>query len=80
MPAGNGWRQSAGAHPSGLLGRIARACHRHRWLTLAGWAAVAAFLIVIWEQFGAPPNNNLTSTDTQGPKRPQPPSGEDERD
>ena len=34
MPAGNGWRQPAGAHPTGLLGRIARACHRHRWLTL----------------------------------------------
>ena len=49
--------------PPGLLGRIARACHEHRWLTLAGWAAVAAFLIVMWVQFGAPPDNNVTTTD-----------------
>jgi hypothetical protein len=34
-PAGNIWRQAAGPTTPGLLGRIARACHRHRWLTLA---------------------------------------------
>src|SRR6266571_5201823 len=47
----------------GPLGRIARACHQHRWLTLAGWAAVAACLIVMWMQFGAQPDNNVTTTD-----------------
>ena len=35
-PAGNIWRQAAGPTTPGLLGRIARACHRHRRLTLAG--------------------------------------------
>src|SRR6266704_780582 len=62
-PAGSSWRQAAGLTPPGLLGRIAHACHRHRWLTQAGWAAVAGCLIVMWVQFGAPPDNNLTSTD-----------------
>ena len=62
-PAGNSWRQTAGPTSPGLLGRIARACHRHRWLTLAGWAAAAACLIVMWTQFGAPADNNLTTTD-----------------
>src|SRR6266704_6491423 len=62
-PAGSSWRQAAGLTPPGLLGRIAHACHRHRWLTLAGWAAAAACLIVMWAQFGAPADNNLTSTD-----------------
>ncbi len=62
-PAGNIWRQAAGPTPPGLLGRIARACYRHRWLTLAGWAAVAACLIVMWTQFGAPADNSLAPTD-----------------
>ena len=35
-PAGNIWRQAARPTTPGLLGRIARACHRHRRLTLAG--------------------------------------------
>ena len=62
-PAGNSWRQPAGPTTPGLPGRIARACHRHRWLTLAGWMAVLGCLIVLWMQFGAPADNNLTSTD-----------------
>ena len=62
-PTGNIWRQAAGPTAPGLLGRIARACHRHRWLTLAGWAAAAACLIVMWMQFGAPPDNSFTTTD-----------------
>jgi hypothetical protein len=41
-PAGNILRQTAGPATPGLLGRIARACHRQRWLTLAGWTAVLA--------------------------------------
>jgi hypothetical protein len=39
-PASNSWRQAAGPIMPGLLSRIARACHRRRWLTLAGWIAV----------------------------------------
>jgi hypothetical protein len=42
MPAGNSWRQTAGPTSPGLLGRIARACHRHRWLTLAGCPTCAS--------------------------------------
>jgi uncharacterized membrane protein YdfJ with MMPL/SSD domain len=47
----------------GLIGRIARTCHRHRWLTLFGWVAIVAYLIVMWMQFGAPADNNFTATD-----------------
>jgi putative drug exporter of the RND superfamily len=47
----------------GLLGQVARACHRHRWLTLFGWVAIVAYLIVMWMQFGAPADNNFTATD-----------------
>jgi len=52
-----------GSGPVGLLGRIARTCHRHKWLTLAGWLAILACLIVMWMQFGAAPDNKFTSTD-----------------
>ncbi len=51
------------ATPPGFLGRIARTCHRHRWLTLSGWIAILAYLIVMWMQFGAPADNNFTATD-----------------
>jgi putative drug exporter of the RND superfamily len=46
-----------------VLGRIARTCHRHRWLTLFAWIAVVAYLIVMWMEFGAPADNNFTSAD-----------------
>jgi uncharacterized membrane protein YdfJ with MMPL/SSD domain len=49
-------------HP-GVLGRAGRACYRHRWLTLAGWVAGAACLVVLWMQFGAPANNNFGGSD-----------------
>ncbi len=49
-----------GSGPVGLLGRIARTCHRHKWLTLAGWLAIVACLIVMWMQFGAAPDNKFT--------------------
>jgi RND superfamily putative drug exporter len=62
-PAGNNWRPTAGSATPRLLGRIARACHRHRWLTLAGWMAVLGCLIVLWMQFGASADNDVTSTD-----------------
>jgi hypothetical protein len=35
-PGGNSWRQAAELTTPGLPGWIARACYRHRWLTLAG--------------------------------------------
>ncbi|MGE5292835.1 MAG: MMPL family transporter [Micromonosporaceae bacterium] len=47
----------------GVLGRVARTCHRHPWLTLLSWIAIVAYLIVMWTQFGAPADNNFTSTD-----------------
>ncbi|HEX3750252.1 MAG TPA: MMPL family transporter [Streptosporangiaceae bacterium] len=47
----------------GLLGRTGRACHRHRWLTLAAWIAGVACLIVLWVQFGAPADNSFTGSD-----------------
>jgi hypothetical protein len=62
-PAGNMWRQTAGPATPGLPGRVARTCHGHRRLTLSGWAAVAACLIIMWMQFGAPPDNSFTATD-----------------
>ncbi len=48
----------------GLLGRLARTCHRHRWLTLSGWIAIVAFLVIMWMRFGAPASNDFTATDT----------------
>src|SRR5260370_19732600 len=48
----------------GLLGRLATTCHRHRWLTLARWIAIVAFLAIMWMRFGAPASNYFTATDT----------------
>ena len=62
-PVGDGWREATRPITPGLLGRIPRACHRHRWLTLAGWMAVLGCLIVLWMQFGAQADNNLAPTD-----------------
>jgi uncharacterized membrane protein YdfJ with MMPL/SSD domain len=47
----------------GLLGRIGRTCHRHRWLTLLTWLIGVAFLIVLWTGFGAAANNSFTGSD-----------------
>jgi uncharacterized membrane protein YdfJ with MMPL/SSD domain len=47
----------------GLLGRVGRACHRHRWLTLIGWIAAVACLITLWTRFGAPADNNFAGSD-----------------
>jgi hypothetical protein len=41
-PAGNSWPQAAGPTTPGLLGRIARACYRHRWLRLQVLARLPA--------------------------------------
>src|SRR5260370_3467835 len=48
----------------GLLGRLARTCHRHRLLTLSGWIAIVAFLVIMLMRFCAPASNDFTATDT----------------
>ncbi|HEX6499040.1 MAG TPA: MMPL family transporter [Micromonosporaceae bacterium] len=39
---------------SGVLARLATGCHRHRWLVLLAWLAVAAGVIVLGATKGAP--------------------------
>jgi len=48
---------------TGVLGRLGRACYRHRWLTLFAWIAGVACLIVLWTGFGAPADNTFTGSD-----------------
>ena len=43
----------------GALGRVGRACHRHRWLTLLTWILGVACLITLWTRFGAPAQDNF---------------------
>lgn len=62
-PAVDAQRSPYRPGPLGLPGRIARSCHKHRWLTLGGWIVIAAALIAGWMQFGAPPDNKFTATD-----------------
>jgi putative drug exporter of the RND superfamily len=47
----------------GMLGRLGRACYRHRWLTLVTWLVGVAALITLWTSFGAPAQNNFTGND-----------------
>ncbi len=59
-------RHSPDTHRSdkpGLLGRVGRACYRHRWLTLGTWIAGTACLIVLWMQFGASANDSFSGND-----------------
>ena len=53
---------AAGTRP-GPLGRVGRACHRHRWITLIGWIAAVACLITLWTRFAAAADNNFAGTD-----------------
>ncbi|HEY6313323.1 MAG TPA: MMPL family transporter [Streptosporangiaceae bacterium] len=53
---------AAGIKP-GPLGRVGRACHRHRWITLIGWLAVVACLVTLRTMFGAAADNNFAGTD-----------------
>ena len=48
---------------AGLLGRLGRACYRHRWITLFTWIIGVACLITLWLQFGAPALNTFNSSD-----------------
>src|SRR6266851_3517885 len=47
----------------GALGRVGRACHRHRWLTLIAWILGVACLITLWTRFGAPAQDSFTGND-----------------
>ncbi len=47
----------------GALGRVGRACHRHRWLTLLSWILGVACLITLWTRFGAPAQDNFAGSD-----------------
>jgi RND superfamily putative drug exporter len=47
----------------GPIGRIGRACYRHRWLTLLTWLAGVACLITLWTFYGAPANDSFTGSD-----------------
>jgi uncharacterized membrane protein YdfJ with MMPL/SSD domain len=51
---------SAGTGP---LGRIGRACYRHRWITLLAWIVGVACLITLWVGFGAPSDDNFGGSD-----------------
>jgi RND superfamily putative drug exporter len=46
-----------------LIGRIGRTCYRHRWLVLLTWLAGAASLIVLWQLYGAPAQDNFSGSD-----------------
>ncbi len=48
---------------TGPLGRIGRACYRHRWITLLAWIAGVACLIVLWTRFGAPSDDSFGGND-----------------
>ncbi len=47
----------------GLLGRLGRACFRHRWLTLIGWLAGVACLVTLWTMYGAAAQDNFAGSD-----------------
>ena len=56
-------RHTTGSGPR-LLGRVGRTCYRHRWLTVLGWVAGVALLIVLWRGFGAPADNSFAGNDS----------------
>jgi uncharacterized membrane protein YdfJ with MMPL/SSD domain len=56
-------RAPAKATGPGALGRVGRACYRHRWLTLFTWILGVACLITLWTRFGAPAQDNFAGSD-----------------
>ncbi|HEV2375000.1 MAG TPA: MMPL family transporter, partial [Streptosporangiaceae bacterium] len=46
-----------------ILGRIGRACYRHRWLTLTVWLAGLAGFVMAWVTFGAGYSNSYGGSD-----------------
>ncbi len=61
--AGSSTLRSQGPSRPGLLGRLGRACFRHRWLTLIGWLAGVACLITLWTMYGAAALDNFGGSD-----------------
>jgi uncharacterized membrane protein YdfJ with MMPL/SSD domain len=63
-PAGSGpaGRPPGGQRP-GLLGRLGRACHSRRWLTLIVWIVGVACLVTLWTRFGAGYDNDFSGSD-----------------
>src|SRR5215468_11934034 len=68
----NPMRNEIGARPAGArtpeispgpIGLLGRACYRHRWITLFAWLAGVACLIVLWINFGAPPQDTVSVSD-----------------
>ena len=55
--------RAGGTAGPGALGRLGRGCYRHRWVTLLVWVAGVAGLIVLWQAYGAPPNDTFTGND-----------------
>jgi uncharacterized membrane protein YdfJ with MMPL/SSD domain len=47
----------------GIIGGLGRTCYRHRVITLLGWVACVAILVVLWIQFGAAADNSFTGND-----------------
>ena len=62
MP-GSSTLSSQGPSRPGLLGRLGRACFRHRWLTLIGWLAGVACLVTLWTMYGAAAQDNFAGSD-----------------
>src|ERR1035441_9461237 len=61
--AGSSTLSSQGPSRPGLLGRLGRACFRHRWLTLIGWLAGVACLVTLWTMYGAAAQDNFGGSD-----------------
>jgi uncharacterized membrane protein YdfJ with MMPL/SSD domain len=57
------WPARAPTTNPGLLGRVGRSCHRHRWLTLLTWVVGVACLITLWTRFGAPASDSFGGND-----------------
>jgi RND superfamily putative drug exporter len=47
----------------GVLGGVARQCHRHRRSTVLAWVVLVAALITLWLRFGAAADNAFTGSD-----------------
>jgi len=50
------------------LARLARGCHRHRWLVLAGWIVITAALVVLGTRFAAPHDDDFSGGSTDSAK------------
>ncbi|HEY7432952.1 MAG TPA: MMPL family transporter [Streptosporangiaceae bacterium] len=62
VPPGGATGPGRPARP-GVLGRVGRGCYRHRWVTLLVWIVGVAGLIVLWQGYGAAPDDTFTGND-----------------